>query len=294
MRLSRFGAPWMASLLGMPPLAHSRIEVLDAGGFPEDTGARATVLEPFADRAGGLAGLSSDLGVGPGGDSAAEAGRVIGMDRGMREAGGIGPRANGRSPLAMGDPGRRKQVMPTEGEGPSTPELEDPGPPAPELVRLMERLRAGEGAAGMVDRPDMLATEGFAARLGITPEALDGLRREGKVLCVDGGRRGDLYPAWQVGGDGRPVPGLTDVVAAFTHNAWAALRFLAHPLELLDDETPLEWLRRGEVGGSPAWRRPPPGATTSWSVQHSRLTCLRQMRAAARMVKARWMSSRRS
>lgn len=138
--------------------------------------------------------------------------------------------------------------MPHEGDGRPTPEeLEEAGRPSPAMAELLGRLDAGEGVAGIVDYDDMLTPDEFTTRLGIAPEALEALRRAGQVLCVDGHSRGDRYPAWQLGDDGRPVPGLAEVIAAFPGNGWAAFRFLAQPFGQLGGKTPLDRLRRGEA-----------------------------------------------
>jgi len=53
------------------------------------------------------------------------------------------------------------------------------------------------------------------AGLGISRQRLHQLVQVGRLVAVSGGaRRALLYPAWQFGGDGRPLPGLARVIAA--------------------------------------------------------------------------------
>jgi hypothetical protein len=50
--------------------------------------------------------------------------------------------------------------------------------------------------------------------------------KKNEVLGLEGPKRGVRYPAWQLGDDGRPVPGLSEFLLKFAGKPWAAYRFL--------------------------------------------------------------------
>jgi hypothetical protein len=81
-----------------------------------------------------------------------------------------------------------------------------------------------------------------AELLGITRQAVDKRRREGKLLAVP--RGSDFrYPAAQFA-DGEAVAGLREVLAAIgLRGRWGILNFLTAADDELDGATPLEWLR---------------------------------------------------
>jgi hypothetical protein len=55
----------------------------------------------------------------------------------------------------------------------------------------------------------------LATRLGIPATRIEGLRRAGRLLGVRARGSWDyIYPAWQFDSDGKPLPGVTRVVAA--------------------------------------------------------------------------------
>lgn len=53
----------------------------------------------------------------------------------------------------------------------------------------------------------------LAGRLGVEPTRLESRRRAGELLAVRNGRD-YLYPAWQFGADGEPLPAIGRVVRA--------------------------------------------------------------------------------
>ena len=54
----------------------------------------------------------------------------------------------------------------------------------------------------------------FASRLGIEPRLVDAMRRAGELVGVRvPGTTEYLYPAWQLGADGKPHPALARVLA---------------------------------------------------------------------------------
>lgn len=89
------------------------------------------------------------------------------------------------------------------------------------------------------------------AGLGVSRQRLHQLARDGRLVAVPGGARRALrYPAWQFGGDGRPLPGLERVLVA----ARAAeldpetLHFLmTEPHDRLAGRAPADRLAEGAV-----------------------------------------------
>ena len=55
-----------------------------------------------------------------------------------------------------------------------------------------------------------LSTSWLAVRLGTQPAKVDAMRRAGTLIGVPGDDGGVVYPSWQFGPDGKPLP----VVAA--------------------------------------------------------------------------------
>ncbi|HEV8635583.1 MAG TPA: hypothetical protein VG370_15265 [Chloroflexota bacterium] len=102
-----------------------------------------------------------------------------------------------------------------------------------------ERLLAAEGG--------VMTAEEVAGLLRLSRQAVDKRRRAGRLLALDTGRRGYLYPAWQFGPRG-VLPGLEAVLGAFDGvDPWSQAAWFLSGDARLDDDTPLEALRRGEA-----------------------------------------------
>ena len=102
-------------------------------------------------------------------------------------------------------------------------------------LRLQEDLLAAEGGA--------ISTREIAAAIGITRQAIDKRRKSGALIGVSLGKRGYLYPAWQVG-----LNGLTDVLAELRgYDPWTLLAFMLTPNIRLEGRTPLTALRAGDI-----------------------------------------------
>ncbi len=108
--------------------------------------------------------------------------------------------------------------------------------------------------AGLRARDEIIRAEGgtlsadqLARLLGISRQAVDHRRRKGKLLALTLGRRGYAYPAWQVV-DGRTIDGLDTVLTELRNfDPWTQAAFMLSPNTWLDDETPLDELRRGHL-----------------------------------------------
>lgn len=89
----------------------------------------------------------------------------------------------------------------------------------------------------------VLGVQQVAQLLGITRQAVDKRRREGKLLAVPKGSD-FLYPVAQFA-DGEVAPGLREVLAAMgLEGPWGTLDFLTAADDELDGESPLGWLKR--------------------------------------------------
>lgn len=106
-----------------------------------------------------------------------------------------------------------------------------------------------QGAADVADilrSPDLVNSRDFALLIGATNYRINQLRRSGAVLALGGRKRGFRYPKWQIGDDGQPLPGLTEI-AAELGEPWAIYRFLLHSHSELGGNTALECLKDGRV-----------------------------------------------
>jgi len=107
---------------------------------------------------------------------------------------------------------------------------------------------------GIRRRDELLAMEGgtvsgaeLAARLHLSRQAVDKRRQAGRLLAIEIGRRGYLYPAWQVDETG-VLPGLEAALAALSDAPpLAMVRFFLSNLDGLQGERPLDRLRQGDV-----------------------------------------------
>jgi biotin operon repressor len=130
-----------------------------------------------------------------------------------------------------------------------------------ELVEVLERpevladLRRRDPLAaarlrGVRAKKHLLEAEGgvvsgreLAQAIGITRQAVDKRRLNGKLIGIDLGKRGYAYPVWQIG-----LNGLEAVLAELAEvDPWTQALFLLSTNPWLNGETPLATLRRGEL-----------------------------------------------
>lgn len=102
-------------------------------------------------------------------------------------------------------------------------------------LRAKQQLLTAEGGT--------CTAEQMAQMLGITRQAVDKRRRKGTLIGVSLGRRGYAYPVWQVGLDGLDLV----LQALGDLGPWGQLTFMLAGNVLLDGETALAVLRRGEL-----------------------------------------------
>lgn len=97
------------------------------------------------------------------------------------------------------------------------------------------------------DHGGALSAEQVAQNLGITRQAVEKRRRAGKLIAVNTGRHGYRYPVWQFTESGT-LPGLEDVLGVLApHDEWMQTAFFVGQHPRLNDRTPLDMLKAGEV-----------------------------------------------
>ena len=109
------------------------------------------------------------------------------------------------------------------------------------------RLRGARQRQEILSSPDMLSAQQVAELLGISRQAVDLKRKNGQLLVLEGGGRGYKYPAWQFE-EGQVITGLVDILRRLVDiSPWLQYRFLTRPDSWLQDRTPIEALKAGEL-----------------------------------------------
>lgn len=102
-------------------------------------------------------------------------------------------------------------------------------------LRAKKQLLEAEG--GVVSGREL------ADALGITRQAVDKRRLNGKLIGIDLGKRGYAYPVWQI-----DLDGLGAVLAELDElDPWTQALFMLSANSWLEGETPLDLLRRGQL-----------------------------------------------
>jgi hypothetical protein len=107
---------------------------------------------------------------------------------------------------------------------------------------------------GLAVKKELLTTGGtpwtssqVAEYLGISRQAVDKRRREGKLLGLSLGKRGYRYPVWQFT-DGETLAGLEQVLTQLSeYDSWTQLMFLLTGDVRLEGKTPLQCLQQGNL-----------------------------------------------
>ncbi len=121
-------------------------------------------------------------------------------------------------------------------------QLEQTDPLAPARLRGVhkqhELLRRSGGT---------LSAEQAAQTLGISRQAVDKRRRQGRLIGLTQGRRGYAYPAWQFE-SGRTLSNLEKVLGVLKgHDPWMQLTFFLGANERLNGKNALEALREDQL-----------------------------------------------
>jgi biotin operon repressor len=108
-------------------------------------------------------------------------------------------------------------------------------------VEARKRLMEAEGGS--------LSSEQMAEVLRLSRQAIDKRRKTNRLIGLDAGRHGYIYPAWQVTKSGM-LNGLEEVLEELKHHdPWMQAQFILQPNSRLGERTPLEVLREGDVAG---------------------------------------------
>jgi len=114
--------------------------------------------------------------------------------------------------------------------------------PDPLAVARLRGIVAQEELAG-----DTLSAAEVATLLGISRQAVDKRRNEGKLLALEPAKRGNRYPAWQFEGR-RVLDGLEEVLTAMEgHDAWTQARFMTAGNHRLGGKTPIARMKAGDL-----------------------------------------------
>lgn len=113
---------------------------------------------------------------------------------------------------------------------------------------LLERAE-GRGQRAMRDlmaQNPVLSADEVAERLGLTPSQVREMGDARQLLVVDhNGRK--CYPEFQFA-DGDVLKGFSEALGALEHvSNWAAFNFFVTPDQSLNQRTPLEALRSGDI-----------------------------------------------
>ncbi|MER8880177.1 DUF1612 domain-containing protein [Mesorhizobium sp. M0437] len=126
--------------------------------------------------------------------------------------------------------------------------VEDTGMPDAELEAALAgaRARGRKRVAEIVAGEDMLSADAFAKLLGTSRVTVNARRQSGRVLGINGAKRGFRFPVWQLDKDGRPFGALPALHAMLGNSAWAVYRFLVSRHGALDGRTGLRALQQGD------------------------------------------------
>jgi hypothetical protein len=105
----------------------------------------------------------------------------------------------------------------------------------------------GIGLRQQILARDMLTVAEAAQALGLIPPAINDRFRAGKLIALEAGARARRYPAWQFEDEivGGPLEAVLGALKGLS--SWTIYRFFTTPDRVLEDETPVEVLRRGDI-----------------------------------------------
>lgn len=106
-------------------------------------------------------------------------------------------------------------------------------------LEIKQQLLTAEGGC--------ISSEEAGTHLGISRQAVDKRRRNGQLIGLLRGKGSYLYPAWQFTNSGT-LPGLETVLVQLSSlDPWMQVTFFLNPNLRLQNQTPLEMLKDGEV-----------------------------------------------
>ena len=107
-------------------------------------------------------------------------------------------------------------------------------------LQLKQKLIEAEGGCGN--------SEEIAEMLGVSRQAINQRRQRGKLIGLSRGKGKNIYPLWQFTDTGKTLSGLEAVLEQLSEvDPWTQVAFFLNPNLRLENKTPLEMLRIGEV-----------------------------------------------
>jgi hypothetical protein len=100
-----------------------------------------------------------------------------------------------------------------------------------------------EQLEAVVVMSETLSSDEIAARLDTNRETIKRWRTAGRLIGVEGAKRGVRYPAAQLGPNLAPLKGIQEVLELLDGDHWEAWRFLADEIDELDEMTGFDALR---------------------------------------------------
>ncbi len=122
--------------------------------------------------------------------------------------------------------------------------------PAKVLQRQFDPIEAGRQAVGEMQRAEGGAWTGAELEklFRLTPANLHKRRTEHRIVSWKDAKNQFHYPKWQFNPAGALLQGVQEVLQTFrSADEWRVMRYFLAPRHQLDDRTPLDLLRAGEV-----------------------------------------------
>lgn len=118
----------------------------------------------------------------------------------------------------------------------------------PEVVSTLAMLRGLAGRQELIEAAGgTLTSQQVSKLLGLTRQAVHKKTKNRELLALSSGRRGNVYPALQFTKKGKILEGLDQVLQAIDQDTWQTLIFLLESQVDLDNKTPIEALRQGNI-----------------------------------------------
>jgi len=108
------------------------------------------------------------------------------------------------------------------------------------------RARGSELIGAVLQQPDMLSAEDMARHMGTTRDTVNRRRKDGRLLGLEGAKRGYRYPAWQLDDSGRPFEVLPKLLEA-AGDPWAAYRALIERHPEMGNISGIDAIRQGRA-----------------------------------------------
>lgn len=142
------------------------------------------------------------------------------------------------------DPSGRISLTPIEARPRANPDL-DAGEELRDAIAEARR-RGAQRVAEILAGEEMLSGAAFAAILGTTRMTVNTWRAQGRILGLEGAKRGYRYPAWQLDRDGKPFAALPELFDRLGGSPWEVYRFLIQQHPELNGLSAREALARGQ------------------------------------------------